>query len=168
VDEAEHTNVSQDEAETPGSSDFEYTFHLGSASNLDAQKTDEKDDAKKPPVKDTQTKAPSQQEETPTKGTSDTTLSAAEDSSATVGTDESTEELKKPRKKFRSDDPIHWYGILVPPSLRNAQKCFTAGIQNEVPKLAETIVEMRALEQKITHLRAKLRICPAESDPQRG
>ncbi|KAJ5219897.1 hypothetical protein N7468_009101 [Penicillium chermesinum] len=59
-------------------------------------------------------------------------------------------------KKFRSNDPIHWYGILVPQSLRNAQKSFRDAVQTDVPELAGTIVEMRALEEKIAELRNKL------------
>lgn len=66
------------------------------------------------------------------------------------------EQEEKPAKKFRSDDPINWYGILVPPSLRSAQKSFSAAVQTEVPELAGTIVEMRVLEQKILDMRSKL------------
>lgn len=162
MDEDEQTKDSQDEAETPGSSDLEYKFHVESISNRE-EKTDEKDDTEKSSVEDKQTETPSQ-EDTPTKG-SDTTSSAAEDSDTATDTDKSTEEPQKPRKKFRSDDPIYWYGILVPPSLRNAQKSFTESVRTQVPALAGTIVEMRALEQKITQLRAKLG-SSTESDPQ--
>ncbi|KAI2764144.1 hypothetical protein DTO012A8_9527 [Penicillium roqueforti] len=61
-------------------------------------------------------------------------------------------------KKFRSTDPIHWYGILVPQSLRRAQDSFANAIDNQVPDLASTTVEMRALEQQISELRARLEI----------
>ncbi|KAJ5427928.1 hypothetical protein N7445_009382 [Penicillium cf. griseofulvum] len=67
--------------------------------------------------------------------------------------------VEKPKpvsKKFRSADPIHWYGILVPQSLRRAQDCFANAIDNQVPDLASTTVEMRALEQQIGQLRARL------------
>lgn len=165
MDEAEVTPDSLEEAETPASNDLLYNFHIESISNREAEKTDEKDDAEKLPVEDKQTDAPSQQEEVPTKQTSDTTSSAAEHFSAVADTDNSAEEPKEPRKKFRSDDPIYWYGILVPPSLRNAQKSFTESVRTQVPALAGTIVEMRALEQKITQLRAKLG-SSTESDPQ--
>ncbi|KAJ5738377.1 hypothetical protein N7493_001532 [Penicillium malachiteum] len=67
------------------------------------------------------------------------------------------EEKKKERpKKFQSDDPIYWYGVLVPSSLRTAQKAFAGGIRRQVPELAAVTVEMRGLEQKIRHLRTKL------------
>lgn len=65
-------------------------------------------------------------------------------------------EVKSTSKKFRSNDPIHWYGILVPPSLRTAQESFRGAVMTEVPELAETIVEMRVLEQQITQLRTEL------------
>ncbi|KAJ5520545.1 hypothetical protein N7463_000998 [Penicillium fimorum] len=67
--------------------------------------------------------------------------------------------VEKPKpvsKKFRSADPIHWYGILVPQSLRRAQDSFTNAIDNQVPDLASTTLEMRALEQQISQLRARL------------
>lgn len=71
-------------------------------------------------------------------------------------------------KKFRSNDPIHWYGILVPPSLRIAQESFRGAIMTEVPELAETIVEMRVLEQQITQLRSELDAePPKEADATR-
>lgn len=72
-----------------------------------------------------------------------------------------TTPVEKPKpvsKKFRSADPIHWYGILVPQSLRRAQDSFANAIDNQVPDLASTTVEMRALEQHISQLRARLGI----------
>ncbi|KAK5790340.1 hypothetical protein VI817_007627 [Penicillium citrinum] len=66
------------------------------------------------------------------------------------------------KKKFYSDDPIHWYGILVPASLRNAQRSFTAGVKNQVPELASVIVEMQSLEQRITKLRSQLGVESSE------
>lgn len=63
---------------------------------------------------------------------------------------------KPARKKFRSHDPIYWYGILVPPSLRNAQKSFTEAIEDQVPELAGAVVQMRVLEKQIAQVRAQL------------
>jgi hypothetical protein len=63
---------------------------------------------------------------------------------------------KSTRKKFRSSDPIHWYGILVPLSLRNAQTSFTGAVETQVPELAGVVVEMRAVEDEISQLRKKL------------
>lgn len=71
---------------------------------------------------------------------------------------ESSTQAEKPeaRKKFHSTDPIHWYGILVPQSLRKAQASFTAVIDDQVPDLASTTIEMRALEQQIRKLQVQL------------
>lgn len=60
------------------------------------------------------------------------------------------------KKKFRSLDPITWYGILVPPSLRRAQKSFTEGIEGPVPELASVVVEMRAVEREVERVRRTL------------
>jgi hypothetical protein len=74
-----------------------------------------------------------------------------------AGSSSADMEPPKPnRKKFHSDDPIHWYGILVPQSLRRAQHSFASAIDTEVPELASTTIEMRTLEEKITKLRAQL------------
>lgn len=62
------------------------------------------------------------------------------------------ERLQKPR----SDDPLHWYGVLVPFALRTTQKAFAEGIRNQIPGLATVIMEMRALEHRIGRLRTQL------------
>ncbi|KAL4783024.1 hypothetical protein BJX76DRAFT_331042 [Aspergillus varians] len=56
----------------------------------------------------------------------------------------------------RTLDPIRWYGILVPPSLRSAQKSFTEAVEGSLPELAATVVEMQAAEKDISRLRKKL------------
>ncbi|CAI7630388.1 unnamed protein product [Penicillium viridicatum] len=84
---------------------------------------------------------------------------ASSEPSDHAGTETTPVEKPKPvSKKFRSADPIHWYGILVPQSLRRAQDSFANAIDNQVPDLASTTVEMRALEQRISQLRAQLEI----------
>ncbi|KAJ5472531.1 hypothetical protein N7530_006532 [Penicillium desertorum] len=90
---------------------------------------------------------------------SEETSPASSEPSDTAGTE--TTPVGKPKsvsKKFRSADPIHWYGILVPQSLRRAQDSFANAIDNQVPDLASTTVEMRALEQQINQLRGRLEI----------
>ncbi|KAJ5358018.1 hypothetical protein N7541_005176 [Penicillium brevicompactum] len=74
----------------------------------------------------------------------------------TTSSESTPDEKPEVRKKFRSTDPIHWYGILVPQSLRKAQSTFTAVVDNQVPDLASTALEMRALEQRISKLQAQL------------
>lgn len=60
------------------------------------------------------------------------------------------------KKKFRSSDPIHWYGILVPPYLRSAQKSFTEAVESRLPQLASVVVEMRIVEKEIHRVRSEL------------
>lgn len=149
------TKDSQHEAETSGTSDLEYNFQIEPIPTREKEeKLDDNDDADKSPVGDKHTEA--LPEKDIAKNGNDA-ASAIEVSDGVTDTNKPAEEPTKTRKKFRSDDPIYWYGILVPSSLRNAQKSFTEGIQSQVPDLAGTIVEMRALEQRITQLRTNLR-----------
>ncbi|KAL3466763.1 hypothetical protein BJX64DRAFT_249848 [Aspergillus heterothallicus] len=61
-----------------------------------------------------------------------------------------------PKKKLEILDPIKWYGILVPPSLRNAQNSFTEAVEDCFPELASVIVEMQATEKDVIRLRKEL------------
>jgi hypothetical protein len=72
------------------------------------------------------------------------------DPSATSDSDSSKE-----RPRF--SDPIHWYGILVSPSLRSAQRSFTEAVEQHLPNLASVVVEMRTVEREIERLRSQLR-----------
>lgn len=67
-----------------------------------------------------------------------------------------THTTSKEKKKFRSLDPITWYGILVPPALRSAQKSFMGGVEGQVPALASVVVEMRAVEREVERVRQAL------------
>lgn len=50
-------------------------------------------------------------------------------------------------------DPLTWYGILVPPALRQSQSNFSDIAQQLVPRLLTTASEMETVEQNIWHLR---------------
>ncbi|PYH80753.1 hypothetical protein BO82DRAFT_355226 [Aspergillus uvarum CBS 121591] len=63
---------------------------------------------------------------------------------------------KKAKKRFRSSDPIYWYGILVPLSLRSAQNSFTGAVEGQISKLANVVVEMRTVEQQIKKVRSAI------------
>lgn len=132
----------------PGS---EYTFSVDTTPSRPSEEADGDNEPKaSSPVLD---KSPQATEETSPAET------ASSESSDTAETEIAPVEKPKPvSKKFRSADPIHWYGILVPQSLRRAQDSFANAIDNQVPDLASTAVEMRALEQQIDQLRARLEI----------
>lgn len=78
-----------------------------------------------------------------------------DDTDDTDDTTQVTDDPKpsQPRKKFRSSDPLTWYGILVPPSLRSSQKSFTDTVEKQIPALASVVAEMQAVEKEIDRAR---------------
>ncbi|OKL63483.1 hypothetical protein UA08_01969 [Talaromyces atroroseus] len=62
-----------------------------------------------------------------------------------------------PRKLFRSDDPVAWYGILVPPSLRRAQQSFTEAVNDGIPQLVTVAREMQRVENLVHKLRRQIK-----------
>jgi len=46
-------------------------------------------------------------------------------------------------------DPIRWFGILVPPALRQAQSEFTLSVQTAIPQLTTTIAKLATLSSEI-------------------
>lgn len=156
-DEEDSEKAAQSQPPAP---EIQYNFALNHISERtpepESQETTEKEERTSSTTSTehlkTEAPAPPSQEE-------DAKESSSEETSD--GTQPSTES-KAPKKKFHSDDPIHWYGILVPASLRNAQRSFTEATQSQVPELAGVVVEMRALEQRITMLRKELGVEPLE------
>ncbi|KAK4940058.1 hypothetical protein LTR10_019795 [Elasticomyces elasticus] len=53
-------------------------------------------------------------------------------------------------------DPLKWYGILVPPPLRQCQTHFQHAVSSTTPDLLSTTSEMRSLEEQIWELRRAL------------
>lgn len=150
------TEASQDLQETEGtteSHDPNFTFSVELASSNASNEAGEHSDNEPPPS--AQSKSSESLE---------SSIVAERSSSGASGSSDPSIPAKKPesdRKKARSADPIHWYGILVPQSLRRAQTSFTGAIDNQVPDLASTTIEMRALEQQIRKLRARLEAEPS-------
>lgn len=109
------------------------------------------------PDEQAETKDESQPEDSKSEKTSkvDNGVTTESDSPVEDSISKSSVKSKAP-KKSRPSDPLYWYGILVPPSLRTAQKSFADGIQNEVPALAAVVVEMRGLEDKVNKLRTEI------------
>ena len=46
--------------------------------------------------------------------------------------EEKRDEKETPQKKSDSDDPLKWFGILVPSSLKQSQKCFQKAVERSV------------------------------------
>lgn len=55
-----------------------------------------------------------------------------------------------------SKDPLKWYGILVPPSLRQCQTQFQHAVSSTFPDLVNTMSEMRILEEQVGEIRRAL------------
>ena len=53
-------------------------------------------------------------------------------------------------------NPLNWYGILVPPSLRQAQTHFTAAVEGPIPALLNVSSQMAELETQIEDVRRVL------------
>ena len=54
-------------------------------------------------------------------------------------------------------DPLIWFGILVPPTLRQAQAAFKNAATGIVPALASIAKEMKDVELEVRRARKKLR-----------
>ena len=46
--------------------------------------------------------------------------------------EEKRDEKETPQKKSDSDNPLKWFGILVPSSLKQSQKCFQKAVERSV------------------------------------
>ena len=67
-----------------------------------------------------------------------------------------------------STDPLRWYGLLIPPTLRQCQSTFTTSITNTIPSLLTITSQMSALEGLIWDARAELGLldeydCPGKA-----
>lgn len=54
-----------------------------------------------------------------------------------------------------SIDPLHWFGILVPQALRSAQGNFSTAVQEVLPRLVETQLQMSGIEQEVRLIRER-------------
>ncbi|KAE9981773.1 hypothetical protein BLS_007008 [Venturia inaequalis] len=68
-----------------------------------------------------------------------------------------TEEDVNERPKIDPRDPIRWFGLLVPPSLRSAQSKFIGIAEGPVPQLVTLTKELRALEIEIGRTRKSIK-----------
>lgn len=91
----------------------------------------------------------------------DTQSSSAETLAPDAGKEkkdkEDNKESKEGSQKARPDDPIRWFGILVPPALRSAQSTFVKTVEGPVSKLVNLAAEMRELEIEIGRARKAIR-----------
>jgi coiled-coil domain-containing protein 115 len=54
-------------------------------------------------------------------------------------------------------EPLHWFGVLVPAPLREAQEHFTAAVDQPLVKLANSARQIRHLENLVESQRKKIK-----------
>ena len=60
------------------------------------------------------------------------------------------------KKEKGAPNPLKWFGILVPPTLRTSQQSFRNAVNQTIPDLASIIAEMRETEIEIRRTRKKI------------
>jgi hypothetical protein len=61
------------------------------------------------------------------------------------------------KEKQPNPDPINWFGLLVPPPLRDAQKHFTAAVALSIPQTINLAGDLRQLETEIGRTRKAIK-----------
>lgn len=79
------------------------------------------------------------------------TLDDRDDSTETPKKLSSLDSEQSPR------DPLNWFGILLPPALRQSQAAFESAATDTVPSLASTAKEMKDIELEVRRTRKRLR-----------
>ncbi|KAL5384103.1 hypothetical protein DPSP01_005576 [Paraphaeosphaeria sporulosa] len=110
----------------------------------------------------------SQNAEDPTDKTKDTSSPA--DSSATAREaeevpeadaqgpfEEKTNSAVPETKKTPTNDPLRWFGVLVPPALRSAQASFVTAVEGPVTELSNLLRELRQQEIEIGRVRKQIK-----------
>ncbi|KAF1841399.1 uncharacterized protein K460DRAFT_419467, partial [Cucurbitaria berberidis CBS 394.84] len=88
--------------------------------------------------------------------------------SETPKTGSTSEKTSAPRTDSREDrestaesskvvDPLHWFGILVPPALRTAQSTFISAVEGPIPQLATIARHLRTQEIEIGRVRKQIK-----------
>jgi coiled-coil domain-containing protein 115 len=72
----------------------------------------------------------------------------------------------KTKSAASNRDPLNWYGILIPPPLRQAQASFISAVESSVPQLLNTSASMHDLEARVTKLRIELGLRPGPDADQ--
>ena len=70
---------------------------------------------------------------------------------------ERTHEIEKAKDNSKAHrDPLKWFGVLIPPSLRSSQTSFKAATLDVVPALVNVNIEMKEVEIEIRRMRKRL------------
>jgi len=91
-----------------------------------------------------------------------------------LGDDEKQKEDEKHTKKEKkrhNDDPLRWFGLLTPPSLRTAQAKSIHVVEDIIPRLVSVNAEMATVEIEVRRARKKREkalALAAKETPQEG
>jgi coiled-coil domain-containing protein 115 len=71
-------------------------------------------------------------------------------------------ELKENEDKI--PNPLHWFGVLVPTPLRDAQRQFSSAVDQSIPRLVNATRELRQLEIRIARQRKAIKRLEKSAD----
>jgi hypothetical protein len=110
----------------------------------------------KPSNKDATEKSPVSSEESDKKDQEDKSEEQGQNDEPDKSKQEDKpEDKEKALNKVR--DPLHWYGILVPPSLRSSQKSFNSAIHSPVMDAANSAQALHRVDMDIRKLRKDIK-----------
>lgn len=69
--------------------------------------------------------------------------------------DDEAESEAGPKKQNAARDPLRWFGVLTPLSLRQTQACAAESVDEVIPRLASLSAEMQDLEIQVRRARKK-------------
>ncbi|KAG2421449.1 hypothetical protein HFD88_005424 [Aspergillus terreus] len=146
----------KDTDQSDKSSTFQYTFKIETAKTEEPEEDPKNDGAPSPESSDPSDDQPASEDATKPLKAPDTPEPSGPDEASKTGLESTTTSKSKSKTKPRSSDPLRWYGILVPPTLRSAQKSFTAAVGGHLSELASVTAEMQLAEREIAHVREEL------------
>lgn len=64
-------------------------------------------------------------------------------------------------------DPLSWFGVLVPSSLRAAQSDFKQVVEETIPQLASVLAQLKEVERQVLSVRAEAKMEKRENESNR-
>jgi len=74
-----------------------------------------------------------------------------------ASTPASNEKAAPKKTSKKTQDPLRWFGILVPPALRSAQQTFVSAVEESIPRLATIARDLRNQEIEIGRVRKQIK-----------
>lgn len=80
-----------------------------------------------------------------------------QESDAQVASDEKANSPEAGTKKKPSNDPLRWFGVLVPPALRSAQASFVSAVEGPIAEISSLLKELKQQEIEIRRVRKQIK-----------